>query len=82
MNDYVSAYDLERIVRAIREHERRLEGESIDEFMKRTWQVALKQYQDNQPILPRVKALQERSERIVEREKQLMKGTKQNDEDE
>lgn len=64
----MNAHKLERLVNQIREREGRLEGESVDGFMKRTWRLALAEYETNREELPLVKALQERSERILERE--------------
>ena len=64
---------LEHIVKQIRENEPRKPGETIDAYMKRSWQMALAEYESTKPVLPRVKALPERSERLLERDRQISK---------
>lgn len=61
-------FQLESIVRDIRDNTPRQEGQSIDEFMRYTWRLALERYEQEKPVLPLVEAQQEESARRLQEE--------------
>lgn len=56
---------LEHIVGEIRNKELRQEGESIDAWAKRTWAMALAEYEKEKPELPHTVEARERTERLL-----------------
>jgi hypothetical protein len=60
-----NAHRLERALAEIREREHVQLNESIDEFMKRTWQMALARLEQDTPELPRVGEARHRTERLL-----------------
>lgn len=56
---------LEQIVRRIRNEDVRRDGETLDSWLKRTWQAALAEYEREKPRLPRVEEARERTARLV-----------------
>jgi hypothetical protein len=61
---------LERIVTRVRDTLLREPGEGIDAYMRRSWQIALEEYEALLPELDHVREARERSERLLENERQ------------